>query len=118
MHTKQLPILILPALGLAQSTPVFKAYKDSRCTKEMKLRSGNETIPNGELLIDTGISNYNGSHGPAGHWYNKMIYDNATQAGTIEGTGASNVYWKVPDAEPGCSFALMRQTHGPEEVRH
>jgi hypothetical protein len=118
MHSKQLPFLLLPALTLAQlqSTPSFKAYKNSKCDQEMKILSGNQTIPNGELIIDTGITNWTGTHGPAGHWYNKLVYKDTNQAGTIEGTGANNVYWKAPDAEPGCSFVLMRQTHGPEEV--
>jgi hypothetical protein len=68
------------------------------------------------LLIDTSITNWNGSTGPAGRWYNKMGYSDANTGGSLEGTGANNVYWKVPDADPQCTFVLMKQTHGPNEV--
>jgi hypothetical protein len=108
-------IVLLPALVLG-ATPSFKAYKNANCTQELKLTSGNETIPNGELLVDTSIKKWESKNGPAGHWYNKMGYVGAQRAGTTEGTGANNVYWKVPAADPTCTFVLMRQIHGPDEV--
>lgn len=69
MVYKPLSFLLLPSVALGAS---FKAYKNSKCDDPMTIKSGNETIPNGELQVDTSITNWNGSHGPAGHWYNKM----------------------------------------------
>jgi hypothetical protein len=113
MAYKQLSFLLLPSLAFGAS---FKAFKNSKCDDPLTITSGNSTIPNNELLIDTAITNWNGTNGPAGRWYNKMGYQGAGSGGTINGTGANNVYWKAPDSDPGCTLVLMRQTHGPNEV--
>lgn len=105
-------LLVLPSTVLGAS---FKAFKNSKCNDPLTITSGNQTLPNNEILIDTAISDWNSTNGPAGHWYNKMGFVNATTSGTIAGTGANNVYWKVGDADPQCTYALMKQTHGPDE---
>ncbi|KAF1999092.1 hypothetical protein P154DRAFT_601883 [Amniculicola lignicola CBS 123094] len=104
--------IILPTLTLGAS---FKAYKNSQCTDELKIKSNQQEIAGGELQIDTAIKDWEGENGPAGRWYDKMSYEGATASGTINGTGGNNVYWKTSDAEQGCTHVLMKQTHGPGE---
>ncbi|KAF2463427.1 uncharacterized protein BDR25DRAFT_319952 [Lindgomyces ingoldianus] len=104
-----LSLLFLPALTLA--APSFKAFKNSKCTDPLSVTSMNTTIPNNELIIDTAIANWNGTAGPAGHWYPNLSFQGANLAGTLNGTGSNNVYWKVPKADDTCTFVLMKQKH-------
>ncbi|KAF2193461.1 hypothetical protein K469DRAFT_745058 [Zopfia rhizophila CBS 207.26] len=77
-------LALLPALAHAAN---IKAYKDAKCTEELKIYSDGEERANGELIIPWGLTDTELHAG--GKWFDNMTFPDAATTRNAGGTGSN-----------------------------